>query len=137
MGKTLEELAKGEERERYHGWLGKLTQGWVEFPRPKADGAANSQAPTGGGEDLVPSSNGNVMELTDIAGVHRQNTGSTTEMVQPVFHSTYSSVTGNLNRPRPKADGLNVEERELDRISGSGKSVAHEAIEPSEAIDKI
>jgi hypothetical protein len=76
MGKTLEELAKGEERERYHGWLGKLTQGWVEFPRPKAD-------------------------------------------------------------------GLNVEERELDRISGSGKSMAHEAIgpseaiEPSEAIDKI
>lgn len=101
MGKTLEELAKGEGRERYHGWLGKLTQGWVEFPRPKADGAANCQAPAGGGEDLVP------------------------------------SLNGDLNRPRPKADGLNVEERELDRISGSGKIVAHEAVEPSEATNKI
>jgi hypothetical protein len=30
----------------------------------------------------------NVTELTDIAGVHRQNTRSTTEMVQPVFYST-------------------------------------------------
>src|SRR4051812_44376372 len=28
----------------------------------------------------------NVTELTDIASVHRQNTGSTTEMVQPVFY---------------------------------------------------
>jgi hypothetical protein len=101
MGKTLEELAKGEDRERYHGWLGKLTQGWVQFPRPKADGAANCQALTGSGEDLVP------------------------------------SLNGNLNGPRSDPDGLNVEERELDIISGSGRSVAHEAIERSEAIDKI
>jgi hypothetical protein len=35
-----------------------------------------------------PLSSGVVTGLTDIVGVHRQNTGSTTGMVQPVFHST-------------------------------------------------
>jgi hypothetical protein len=29
-----------------------------------------------------------VTELTDIAGVHRQNTSSTIEMVQPVLYNT-------------------------------------------------
>jgi hypothetical protein len=49
--------------------------------------------------DEVPTGNGNgvgtardsrhdVAELTDVAGVHRQNTGSTTEMVQPVLRRT-------------------------------------------------
>ena len=70
-----------------------MTQGWVQFPRPKADGAANCQAPTGDGEDLIP------------------------------------SLNGNLNGPRSKPDGLNVEGRELDIISASGNSVAHEAID--------
>jgi hypothetical protein len=37
-----------------------------------------------------------VTGLTGIAGVYRQNTGSTTEMVQPVFHSVRKQPLGQV-----------------------------------------